>query len=305
MNNRRRITEEFPESIDNPHLGYHVPLDEGMEDNTLFSDLLDEAEDFPEEDDGDEPDKEQQEEDAEMVESSGEEKMDDKESKEEEKTEDDPMGEEKEEGPEAKKRRVAKLVESIPNAASAEDEIKEVWIARNCSAEIDQIMRVHDRKCPCCLTETPSFIALCLFCHAEFWSAGKYVRIVPEGEEQKNKRDRERITKAAKEAYRKAQEENEQMPPEDKIRIQEDEKEVEENAEEFGKESEESKASTDKPEERSFADADQQNDHQAGNEEHEDLSMFERDLRSPEEGAMCIDRNLQEAKYMIIYLVDI
>ena len=168
-----------------------------------------------------------------------------------------------------------------------------------------KIMRVHDRKCPCCLTETPSFIALCLFCHAEFWSAGKYVRIVPEGEEQKNKRDRERITKAAKEAYRKAQEENEQMPPEDKIRIQEDEKEVEENAEEFGKESEESKASTDKPEERSFADDDQQNDHQAGNEEHEDLSMFERDLRSPEEGAMCIDRNLQAAKYMIIYLVDI
>ena len=33
-----------------------------------------------------------------------------------------------------------------------------------------KIMRMHDRKCPCCLTETPSFIAVCLFCHAEFWS---------------------------------------------------------------------------------------------------------------------------------------
>ena len=79
-----------------------------------------------------------------------------------------------------------------------------------------KIMRMHDRKCPCCLTETPSFIAVCLFCHAEFWSAGKYVRVVPEGEEQKNKWDGERINKAAKEAYRKAQEENEQMPAEEK-----------------------------------------------------------------------------------------
>lgn len=86
-------------------------------------------------------------------------------------------------------------------------------------------------------------------------------------------------------------------------RIQEDEKEVEEKAEEFGKESEESKASTDKPEERSFADDDQQGDPQAGNEEHEDLSMFEPDLRLPEEGAMCVDSNLQAAKYMIIYLM--
>ena len=147
MNNRRRITEEFPESIDNPHLDYHVPLDEGMEDNTLFSDLLDEAEDFPEEDDGDEPDEEQQEEDAEMVESSGEEKMDDKESKEEEKTEDDPMGEEKEEGPEAKKRRVAKLVESIPNAASAEGVCLACGSTEHAMSECqnqDAVKRIHD-----------------------------------------------------------------------------------------------------------------------------------------------------------------
>ena len=107
MNNRKRITEEIPTRIEgiNPHPDYHVPLDEGLEDNIVFSDLLDEAEDAPEEDDGDEPDEEQQEEDAEMVESSGEEEMDDKGPIEEEKTEDDPMGEEKEEGPEAKKRR--------------------------------------------------------------------------------------------------------------------------------------------------------------------------------------------------------
>ena len=93
------------------------------------------------------------------------------------------------------------------------------------------------------------------------------------------------------------------MPQENKARIQEDEREVEENAEEFGRESEESKQKEDKPEERSFADDDQQRDPQAENEEFQDLSMFERDLRLPEEGAMCVDTNLQAAKYMIIYLM--
>ena len=99
-----------------------------------------------------------------------------------------------------------------------------------------KIMRMHDRKCPCCLTETPSFIAVCLFCHAEFWSAGKYARIIPEGEEQKTKWDREKINKFAEEAYQKAQKENEQLPKESKERIQEDEKEVEVNAEGLGEE---------------------------------------------------------------------
>lgn len=119
----------------------------------------------------------------------------------------------------------------------------------------------------------------------------------------KSKWDRERINKAAKEAYRKAQEENEKMPAEDKTRIEEDEKEAEERAEDFGKESAESKASTDRPKESSFADDDQQSDPRAGNEEQEDLSMFERNLHLPEEGAMCIDSNLQAAKYMVIYLM--
>lgn len=30
------------------------------------------------------------------------------------------------------------------------------------------------------------------------------------------------------------------------------------------------------------------------------VSMFERDLKLPEEGAMCVDSNLQAAKYMIM-----
>ena len=167
-----------------------------------------------------------------------------------------------------------------------------------------KIMRMHDRKCPCCLTETPSFIAVCLFCHAEFWSAGKYARIIPEGEEQKTKWDREKINKAAEEAYQKAQKENEQLPKESKERIQEDEKEVEVNAEGLGKEKDEqSKQEKDKSEKKSFADDDQQKDPQEGNEEYEDLSMFERNLQLPEEGAMCLDSNLQAAKYLVIYLM--
>ena len=167
-----------------------------------------------------------------------------------------------------------------------------------------KIMRMHDRKCPCCLTETPSFIAVCLFCHAEFWSAGKYARIIPEGEEQKTKWDREKINKAAEEAYQKAQKENEQLPKESKERIQEDEKEVEVNAEGFGKEKDEqSRQKKEKSEEKSFADDDQQKDPQEGNEGFEDLSMFERNLQLPEEGAMCLDSNLQAAKYLVIYLM--
>ena len=32
-------------------------------------------------------------------------------------------------------------------------------------------LKMPDRKCPCCLKETPSFLAVCLYCNAEFWSA--------------------------------------------------------------------------------------------------------------------------------------
>ena len=55
--------------------------------------------------------------------------------------------------------------------------------------------------------------------------------------------------------------------------------------------------------EKSFADDDQRKDTQEGNEEYEDLSMFERNLQLPEEGAMCLDSNLQAAKYLVIYLM--
>ena len=168
-----------------------------------------------------------------------------------------------------------------------------------------KIMRMHDRKCPCCLTETPSFIAVCLFCHAEFWSAGKYARIIPEGEEQKTKWDREKINEAAEEAYQKAQKENEQLPKESKERIL---RKMKRKLRWMPKDLEKKKMNNQsrrkkKSEEKSFADDDQQKDPQEGNEGYEDLSMFERNLQLPEEGAMCLDSNLQAAKYLVIYLM--
>ena len=132
----------------------------------------------------------------------------------------------------------------------------------------------------------------------------KGARIIPEEEEQKTKWDREKINKAAEEAYQKAQKEKKQLPKESKERIQEDEKEVEVTGEEIGEEkSELSKQKKEKSEEKSFAGDDQRKDIQEGNEEYEDLSMFERNLQLPEEEAMCLDSNLQAAKYLVIYLM--
>ena len=38
-----------------------------------------------------------------------------------------------------------------------------------------------NRKCPCCLSESSSILALCLECHSElFWSAGRYEKTNPE-----------------------------------------------------------------------------------------------------------------------------
>lgn len=130
------------------------------------------------------------------------------------------------------------------------------------------IMRMPDRKCPCCLAETPSFI---------IGLPRKHIR--------------------------KAQEKDEKMSDENKTRIQEDEKKIEKKEEEFGEKQRAPEAKEDKTGSKSFAEGDNQNIPQRENEKFEDLSMFERDLRLPDEGSMCIDSNLQAAKYMIIYLM--
>ena len=117
MNKRKGITEEIPKRIHgiSPHLNYYVPESEAPDDDTVLSDLLDEAEEVHEEDDGDEMDEggQDEQEDAEMVDSSEDEGMEEDEAKAEEPTTDDPMGEEKEEGPESKRRKVAEMMESI------------------------------------------------------------------------------------------------------------------------------------------------------------------------------------------------
>jgi len=103
---------------------------------------------------------------------------------------------------------VSLLQSEVGSSLRLEDEVRSRVVMKLALYHIPsktKMMRMPDRKCPCCLAETPSFIAL-FFCHAEFWSAGKYARIVPEGEAPKNRWDRERISRVAKEAYRKAQE---------------------------------------------------------------------------------------------------
>lgn len=98
-----------------------------------------------------------------------------------------------------------------------------------------RFMRMPDRKCPCCLTETPSFLAICKKSNAEFWSAGRYERVVPESAGPRNRWNREKINRSAQEAKRKAPEVIDQMSKEDKAKTEEDEKEIEKEVDGIGK----------------------------------------------------------------------
>lgn len=122
MTRRKGISEEVPTSIEgiSSNLDYFVPDDEGMDDQTIFSDLLDEAEDIPEEQDDEGERDDQQEEDADMVHSSGDDDDAKKRTGEKDQDDDDPMGEEKEDEPEAKKRRLISLIESISTVAQGD-----------------------------------------------------------------------------------------------------------------------------------------------------------------------------------------
>lgn len=121
MTKRRGISEEVPTFIGgiSPNLDFFIPDDEGMDDQTIFSDLIDEAEDITEEQDEEERD-DQQEEDAEMVHSSGDDDNAKKRTGGKDQDDDDPMGEEKEDEPEAKKRRLISLIESISTVAQGD-----------------------------------------------------------------------------------------------------------------------------------------------------------------------------------------
>ena len=166
-----------------------------------------------------------------------------------------------------------------------------------------RFMRMPDRKCPCCLKETPSFLAICLYCNAEFWSAGRYERIVPETAAPKNRWDRDRINRNTKDAMKKAQEAFEQMSPEEKTKFEKDEKEIREKVEEMEQKGSKTDQTKKQEQEASFAKEEPKDKKEEKEENQEDLSMFDRNLKLPEEGAFCIDSNLQTAKYILVHLM--
>ncbi len=175
-------------------------------------------------------------------------------------------------------------------------------LARYHQSRGSTIMRMANRKCPCCLDETPSFLTICIKCNAEFWSAGRLERMIHKPSVPRNRWDRERINKNAEEAAKRAQEAYDNMPQETKDQYEEEEKEIREKVERMERES----AGTEKknePEEASFAKEDPGEKGEEYYSSREDLSMFERNLRLPEEGAICLDSNLQASKYLIIHLM--
>ena len=80
-----------------------------------------------------------------------------------------------------------------------------------------------DRRCPCCLAETPSCLAICVVCNSEFWSSGRVQRAQPEAAGSQDRLSRERIIKGAEEAVRKAQETLDKLTEDERRRIEEDE----------------------------------------------------------------------------------
>ena len=116
-NKRKGIEDEIPESIQGVpnELGFCIPDDEG-EDYSPFTELLEEAE---EEEQGEGDEEMEEEEEPEIIDSSDEDTEMAQDDQEETGAQDDPMEGVPQEEPDAKKRRVAGLIEEIP--ASAKD----------------------------------------------------------------------------------------------------------------------------------------------------------------------------------------
>ena len=160
------------------------------------------------------------------------------------------------------------------------------------------VLGYPNRKCPCCLMESASILALCLECHSEFWSAGRYEKTNPENAAPKSRWNRDKIRNCAREAKRRAQEAFDNMPKEEEILIEE----ADRNFEEQMKENEERQRR--QGEETSFAEEVPEESKGEEQAQEEDLSMFERDLTLPDEGAMCIDTNIHAAKYLMVQLMN-
>ena len=160
------------------------------------------------------------------------------------------------------------------------------------------VLGYPNRKCPCCLMESASILALCLECRSEFWSAGRYEKTNPENAAPKSRWNRDRIRNCAREAKRRAQEAFDNMPKEEEILIDE----ADRNFDEQMKENEERQRR--QGEETSFAEEVPEESKGEEQAQEEDLSMFERDLTLPDEGAMCIDTNIHAAKYLMVQLMN-
>ena len=115
LSKRKGFSEEVPDEITGvaSELNYFIPENEGTEDFSPFTELLEEAEEEPEAE-------EDEEEDAEMIYSSGEETEVNPDEQEGAQDQDDPMEGVPEDGAEAKRRKLAKMIESIPNTAKDE-----------------------------------------------------------------------------------------------------------------------------------------------------------------------------------------
>ena len=166
------------------------------------------------------------------------------------------------------------------------------------------VLGYPNRKCPCCLSESTSILALCLECHSEFWSAGRYEKTNPESAAPKSRWNRDKIRSCAREARRRAQEAFDNMPKEEEILIEEEDRNFEEQMKEDEERQKRQEREQSQEEETSFAKEVPRETKEEEQAQEEDLSMFERDLTLPDEGAMCIDGNLQAAKYLMVQLMN-
>lgn len=117
---RKKIDEEVPTNIEGvpSELNYFIPDDEGEEDFSPFTELLEEAEE--EEQSGDEEeDEDMEEEGAETIYSSGEGTERAQDEQEETENKDDPMEGSPKEEPDTKRRKLAEMIEAIPITAEA------------------------------------------------------------------------------------------------------------------------------------------------------------------------------------------
>ncbi len=156
-----------------------------------------------------------------------------------------------------------------------------------------------DRRCPCCLAETPSCLAICIICNSELWSSGKVQRTQPEGAGSQDRLSREKILKSAEEAVKKARETLDRLTEEQKRLIEEDDIAIDKMADKKNEVKEEIVEES----QPSLAKEEHGEKEEEKHEEKEDLSMFERNLTLPDEGAICVDSTLQAVKYVMVYII--